>query len=258
MRKDRRVNVLGIGISVTNLASALSTIEAWIEWKESYYICVTGVHGVMECQKNERLRSIHNRSGLTVPDGMPMVWIGRWNGFREMGRVYGPDLMMEVCRASVAKGYTHFLYGGKPGIVEELRSNLEERYPGIRIQGTYSPPFRPLNRGEEAELTAMIERTKPDLFWIGLSTPKQEYFMADHVGKLAAKIMIGVGAAFDIHAGNVKDAPQWIKRSGMQWCHRLMQEPRRLWKRYLLNNPRFVCLILRQLLWERMSLHSPN
>ena len=247
----QRVNILGVGISVTNIQNALATIEGWIDQGERHYVCVTGVHGVMECQKDEDLRPIHNASGLTVPDGMPTVWAGRLQGFECMDRVYGPDLMREVCKMSVPKGYTHFLYGGNVGVAEALRENLEERFPGIRIVGTYTPPFRLLNEQEGAELCEQVARLKPDFFWVGLSTPKQERFMAEYIHKLDTKVMLGVGAAFDVHLGFTKDAPDWIKKISMQWLHRLCQEPRRLWRRYLYNNPVFVYKFVKQLMTGR-------
>jgi len=243
-----RVNVLGVGINAINMSIALTQIEGWIEHGERHYVCITGVHGVMECQKDENLRRIHNASGLTVPDGMPLVWIGRLQGFTNMARVYGPDLMSEVCKMSAAKGYSHFLYGGKAGVVETLRKNLEEKFPGICILGTYSPPFRPLSKLEEEKLREQIGCLKPDIFWVGLSTPKQERFMAEYIKKLDTKVMLGVGAAFNIHGGLIKDAPDFFKKIGMQWFYRLCQEPRRLWRRYLYNNPVFVYKYIRQVL----------
>jgi len=154
--------------------------------------------------------------------------------------------MLEVCRMSLTQGYTHFLYGGNVGVAEELRKKLEEKFPGIHILGTYTPPFRPLNEREE-ELLEQVGRLKPALFWVGLSTPKQERFMAEYIHKLDTKVMIGVGAAFDIHSGHVKDAPQIFKKTGMQWFYRLCLEPKRLWRRYLYNNPMFIYNYIKQL-----------
>jgi len=204
----------------------------------------------MESQKNADLKRIHNQSGLTVPDGMPMVWVGHLKKYPGIERVYGPDLMMEICKKSLRKGYSHFFYGGEEGVAKKLRENFEERFPGIRIVGTYTPPFRSLYKQEEAELIEKVAKAKPDFFWVGLSTPKQEHFMADYLPRLNTKVMIGVGAAFDIHTGRVKDAPQWVKKMGLQWVHRLGQEPRRLWKRYLYNNPKFVYLFLKEYVFE--------
>lgn len=243
-----QINILGVNICATNMSNVLTTIERWIEHGERHYVCVRDVHGVMECQNDEDLRQIHNNSGLTVPDGMPIVWAGWLKGFDHMSRVYGPDLMLEICELSVKNGYTHFLYGGNKGVAKELQENLERRFPGIRIVGIYTPSFRPLNNNEERKLRKQMAQLKPDLFWVGLSTPKQERFMAEYIQKLDTKIMLGVGAAFDIHAGRTRDAPDWIKKIGMQWLHRLYQEPRRLWRRYLYNNPVFVYKYIKQLM----------
>ena len=247
-RTLERVNVIGVNIDAINITNTLANIEEWIERGEHHYVCVRDVHGLMECQKDENLRIIHKNSGLTVPDGMPLVWIGRLYGFKNISRVYGPDLMLEMCRMSPEKGYTHFLYGGKVGVAESLKKNLENKFLGIDIVGTYTPPFRPLNEREEEELREQVGLLKPDLFWVGLSTPKQERFMAEYINKLETNVMLGVGAAFDIHTGKIKDAPDWIKRIGMQWFFRLLQEPRQLWRRYLYNNPRFIGLAALQLL----------
>ena len=248
-----RVNVLGVGISTTNMANTLATIVRWIKNAERHYVCVTGVHGVMESQKDNNLKEVHNNSGMTVPDGMPMVWAGKIYGYLDMGRVYGPDLMWAICKDSVIKGFTHFLYGGNEGVVGELKHTLEKEFPGIKIVGTFTPPFRPLNNAEENDLINQVNLTKPDLFWVGLSTPKQEIFMSEYVSRLDTKVMLGVGAAFDYHTGRAKDSPDWIKKSGMQWLHRLLQDPKRLWKRYLVNNPVFVCKFLNQIIVDKLT-----
>jgi N-acetylglucosaminyldiphosphoundecaprenol N-acetyl-beta-D-mannosaminyltransferase len=205
----------------------------------------------MEAQSDPKLREILNHAFLNTPDGVPMVWVGRTRGFREMNRVYGPDLMLLVAEFTQAKGYTHFLYGGADGVAQELKARLEKRFPGIRIVGTYTPPFRPLNEAEEADLIQQVNALKPDIIWVGLSTPKQEKFMAQYGPRLDATLMFGVGAAFDFHAGRVKQAPRWMQRSGLEWFFRLCTEPRRLWKRYLTNNPRFIWRILGQFLGFR-------
>lgn len=249
-----RFDVLGVGVSATNKAEAAALILNRVDRGEPCYVCVTGVHGVMECQHDRTLLRIHNGSGLTVPDGMPLVWAGRLKGFSRMGRVFGPELMMEVCRRSEASGYRHFLYGGNVGVAEELRRRLIQKFPGLNIVGTFTPPFRPLNRTEEEQLIDQVAQTQPDIFWVGLSTPKQERFMAAYLPKLDTKVMLGVGAAFDFHTGRAQDAPVWIKKSGLQWLHRLSQDPRRLWKRYLINNPLFVFLFVLQLLTKQDNL----
>ncbi len=234
------MNVLGIGISAINLETALAVVAQALEQKTRGYVCVTGVHGVMEAQEDPELRLILNRAFLNTPDGMPMVWAGKWRGFRGMSRVYGPDLMLLICEYTRHKGHTHFLYGGAEGVAPELKRRLEARFPGLKITGTFTPPFRPLNAVEEAELAQTVGRLKPDIIWVGLSTPRQEKFMAEHWQKLDTTLMFGVGAAFDFHAGRMRQAPRWMQRSGLEWLFRLGCEPRRLGRRYLKNNPRFV------------------
>ena len=239
-----RANVLGVGVHAVR---SCEIIESAIATGTRGYICVTGVHGVMEAQRDPSFRQILNRALLVVPDGMPTVWVGRLQGHAQMRRVFGPDLMRDLCRRSEENGITHFLYGGKPGVAEQLAENLWERFPAVRIVGWHAPPFRSLSAREQLTLEATINKLRPDVFWVGLSTPKQERFMAENIDRLACGVMIGVGAAFDFHTGSLRDAPQWIKNCGLQWAHRLYQDPRRLWKRYLTNNPAFLQKITLQL-----------
>lgn len=243
-----RCNVLGVGVHTVNMNTAVQTLDQAVQEDTKGYVCVSGVHGVMESQNDDTLRQTLNSAFLNVPDGMPLVWVGRLQKFKHIGRVYGPDLMKAVCKISVQKEYTHFFYGGNVGIAEELKAAIQQIFPGIKIVGTYTPPFRPLNDAEENELIEQVAKVKPDFFWVGLSTPKQEAFMAKYLSRLDTKIMFGVGAAFDIHTGHIKDAPDWMKSSGLQWLHRLLQEPRRLAKRYLINNPIFLWRITKQLI----------
>jgi N-acetylglucosaminyldiphosphoundecaprenol N-acetyl-beta-D-mannosaminyltransferase len=235
-----RANVLGVGISAINLDTATAALTQAVERKLKGYVCVTGVHGVTEAQGDPAFRDILNSALLNTPDGMPMVWMGRLQGFRQMSRVYGPDLMLCLCEASCARGFTHFLYGGAEGVATELQTRLQQRFPRLKIVGTYTPPFRALSPQEQKELVELVARLKPDFFWVGLSTPKQEKFMAAFCRQLEATVFVGVGAAFDFHAGRVRQAPLWMQRSGLEWLFRLLSEPRRLWKRYLKNNPLFV------------------
>lgn len=241
-----RVDVLGVGISAINMEMAKAEIARWITEGEKHYVCVTGVHGVMESQGDAELTDIHNRSGLTTPDGMPMVWSARAAGAKHVERVYGPDLMLELCEMAAAEGWTSYFYGGKEGVPELLASKLSERYPGLKVVGTYSPPFRELTSDEQAAIADQINAAAPDLVWVGLSTPKQERWVAANVGRLNASAILAVGAAFDIHAGTLRQAPRWMQRTGLEWLYRLMREPKRLWRRYLKNNPRFVLAILRR------------
>jgi len=238
--QKERVDVLGVGISALNLDSAKRTILERLEKREKGYICVTGVHGVIEAQDDSKFRNILNDSFLTTPDGMPMVWVSWLRKHHEVDRVYGPDLMLEMAEATQNGKFTHFLYGGRPGIAELLQKRLEDRFPGIRIVGTYTPPFGPLSPDQTRELEKRFQDLRPDMTWIGLSTPKQEKFMAEYLPKLHTTVMCGVGAAFDFHSKVVKQAPRWIQRAGFEWLYRTIQEPRRLFWRYLRNNTRFL------------------
>ncbi|HUB68004.1 MAG TPA: WecB/TagA/CpsF family glycosyltransferase [Candidatus Methylacidiphilales bacterium] len=235
-----RVNILGVGVDPLNLPGAVTAIGEAIRTHAKGYICVTGVHGVSEAQDDPVFRDILNRAFLNTPDGMPMVWMGWWQGRRGMGRVYGPDLMLEICRVSEQTHWRHFFYGGAPGVAEQLAASLQSRFPNLTVAGTYTPPFRPLNEEETEKLRVLIAKNKPDIIWVGLSTPKQEAFMAGILSCLDTTLMIGVGAAFDLLSGRVRQAPRWVQRSGFEWLYRLVQEPGRLWKRYLKNNPLFV------------------
>ena len=246
-----RANVLGIGIDAITPEVALDQLFARPSRERGDYVCVTGVHGVMEAQRDVELRRILNESMLTVPDGMPTVWIGHLQGHRTMARVYGPTLLLDVCRRSLDAKRTHFFFGGAPGVAEALARALSERFPGLRVVGTYTPPFRPLNAEEEAELRAQVAKAKPDFFWVGLSTPKQERFMAVHRGMPGVGVMIGVGAAFDMHSGRTRQAPRWMQRNGLEWLFRMVQEPRRLFWRYARNNPAFILRAALQLLGLR-------
>ena len=242
-----RVNVLGVGVSVLNLETAVAAIAEAVRARRRGYICVTGVHGVMEAQNDPAFRKILNESLLCTPDGMPMVWMGKIRGHPEMCRVYGPDLMLDVCAWSEKNPCRHFFYGGAPGVAEALAEKLKARFPKLEITGTFTPPFRALNAGEEKQFVETIRAVQPDILWIGLSTPKQEKFMAEFLPKLDVTLMIGVGAAFDFQSGRAKQAPRWMQRSGLEWFYRLCQEPRRLAKRYLRNNPLFALKIAGQL-----------
>jgi N-acetylglucosaminyldiphosphoundecaprenol N-acetyl-beta-D-mannosaminyltransferase len=254
-----RANLLGVGIHALDVKQAVALIDSAIAEGKKGIVCATGVHGITEARRDPEFRSILNSAFLNIPDGRPAFWVGRIQGFKRMRHVGGPELMLSVCEMSVLKGYTHFLYGGDIGVAEQLRENLARKFPGINITGTYTPPFRPLNSDEKAELQDLLSQQKPDICWVGLSTPKQEFFMAEYLTQLDTIIMVGVGAAFDMHTGRIKRAPDWIKAAGLAWLHRLCQEPRRLWKRYLRANPQFLCQITLQLLGLRTyNLESPR
>ena len=259
MPATNRVNVLGVGLSVLNQNRAREILFRAVDQGERGYVTVTGVHGVTECQTDPALRDIHNGALLCTPDGMPMVWMGKLHGHASMDRVYGPDLMLNLCEGSVARRYTHFFYGGNTGVADDLKRTLAGRFPGLRVVGTYCPPFRPLNPEERADLQRTVDELKPDFFWVGLSTPKQERFMAEYLPVLTStKIMLGVGAAFDLLTGRIRQAPRWMQRNGLEWFYRLTQEPKRLARRYLINNPLFVGRIALQLSGTRKYPLEPD
>ncbi len=243
-RKPRRVDILGVQVSAVDLSTSVAIIAKWVESGQRHYVCVTGAHGVTESLTDPALRATHNASGLTVPDGMPMVWAGRLVGLKEIGHVRGAELMRALLEQSVHNGWRNYFYGGAPGVADTLVARMQKELPGLLSVGTCSPPFRPLTDEEDAEIVQAINAADPDLVWVGLSTPKQERWMAAHRDRLHAAALLGVGAAFDMHAGLVTQAPVRIRESGFEWLFRLMQEPQRLWRRYLLGHTRFLGRVL--------------
>ena len=252
-----RSNVLGVGISALNLQTAEEALYAGADCPEFQgFVTVTGVHGVVESQHDEELKRIHNRSFLSTPDGMPMVWMGKFNGFSEMDRVYGPEFMLNVMQSSSQSGHSHYFFGGAEGRADELKEKLTNKFPGLKVSGTMCPPFRPLNEEEEQALYQELQELKPHFFWVGLSTPKQERFMHGFLEKYPdltkdwphGLVMLGVGAAFDFHSGHVKQAPYWIQRSGFEWLFRITQDPKRLFKRYAISNTHFLSRIILQII----------
>jgi N-acetylglucosaminyldiphosphoundecaprenol N-acetyl-beta-D-mannosaminyltransferase len=254
-----RVDVLGIAISCVDLPSTVDIFTDWIARERRQYVCVTGMHGVMESQVDATLRDIHNSSGLTTPDGMPMVWAGRRAGAR-ISRVYGPDLMDAVLSRAVQAGWSSYFLGGSEDVLAKLVDTLEDRYPGLAVAGYESPPFRPLSQEEDTALVDRVNAAAPDIVWVGLGTPKQERFMASHRQRLRAPVLVGVGAAFDLVAGTLPQAPPWMQRNGLEWAFRLGAEPRRLWRRYLLNGPRFAIGMVRNppRLIPQSGYHTPD
>jgi N-acetylglucosaminyldiphosphoundecaprenol N-acetyl-beta-D-mannosaminyltransferase len=235
-----RFNVLGTGVSALSLDQARNLVVAAQGKRRLGYVCCATAYNTNLARSDAALRSAYNRSYLTTPDGMPLVWLGRGQGHRNVTRVYGPDLMEAVCDAGRSVGLRHYLFGGDTGVAAQLRAALTTRFPGLNVVGTYTPPFRPLNPEETAALRADVAATQPDVIWVGLGTPKQEKFMAEYAPLLDAGLLIGVGAAFDFLSGRVPQAPRWMQRSGLEWLFRLGTDPRRLWKRYLIHNPLFV------------------
>ncbi len=232
--------MLGVGVSTIAMADAIDAIAAWIATGAREYVCVTGVHGVIESLDDPALRAIHNAAGLVTPDGMPLVWLGHRAGHRDMTRVYGPDLLLAVIAAPALRTARHFFFGSTPDVLDALTTRLRQLAPAIVICGSHSPPFRATSAAEDAAIDAAINAAGPDIVWVGLGTPRQERWMAAHRSALEAATLVGIGAAFDFIAGTKRQAPRWIQRSGLEWLYRLLQEPRRLGPRYLVNNPRFV------------------
>jgi N-acetylglucosaminyldiphosphoundecaprenol N-acetyl-beta-D-mannosaminyltransferase len=249
-RPAHRVNILGVGISPVNPALALDAIRGWVVERAPIYVCVAAVHSILECRRDEVLRRILNASGMTTPDGMPLVWLTRLAGYSHVRRVYGPDLMLAVCQDGLEHGHRHFLYGGGPGIAEQLAESLMQRFPALRIAGTGTPPFRHESVQESQAVDRAINESQADILWVGLGTGKQERWMAEHRASLDTPVMIGVGAAFDFLSGRKPQAPIWMQRSGLEWLFRLATEPRRLWRRYT-EYPLFLALLLAQ--WLRLK-----
>jgi N-acetylglucosaminyldiphosphoundecaprenol N-acetyl-beta-D-mannosaminyltransferase len=233
-------------LSPINLPQAVEVIEGWIERGEAHYVCVCPVSTVLACQDDPAVRRAVSGAGLVTPDGMPLVWLLRLAGHPHVSRVYGPDLLLAFCERAVEKGYRSYFYGGADGVAEQMAVNLQRRFPNLQVAGWHSPPFRPLTAEEDAAVVEMINASHADVVWVGLGSPKQDLWMAEHVGRVRATVLVGVGAAFDFLSGRVRQAPRWMQRSGLEWLFRLSQEPRRLWRRYLLGNPRFVWLVLRE------------
>jgi N-acetylglucosaminyldiphosphoundecaprenol N-acetyl-beta-D-mannosaminyltransferase len=240
--------VVGVGISRTCYEEVVEQCKQWLddpipsESASAPYICVTSVHGIITAVLNPSVRSILNRAQIATPDGVPVVWAMRSFGVRAQRRVYGPTLMLKICEMAAADGRSIFLYGGRPEVLEHLRRNLLGTFPQLKLAGMYSPPFRPLNPEERVEVVRLIQDSQPGIVFVGLSTPKQEQWMADNSRALTRCILIGVGAAFDFHAKLLKQAPPWMQDAGLEWLFRLVMEPRRLWKRYLLVTPMFLPL----------------
>lgn len=247
MNEPVRFNVLGTAVAALSLDAARDLVLATRGRKRLGHVCCATAYNVNLARSDAALRTAYNQALATTPDGMPLVWLGRWHGHRDITRVYGPDLMLAVCAAGRAVGLTHYFYGGTPGTAALLRDKLTARFPGLAVAGLFTPPFRELTGDELDELRTDVAAKSPDIIWVGLSTPLQEKFMATHGPSLDGGLLVGVGAAFDFHSGRVRQAPRWMQRSGLEWLHRLATEPRRLWRRYLVHNPMFVLRTLAQL-----------
>jgi N-acetylglucosaminyldiphosphoundecaprenol N-acetyl-beta-D-mannosaminyltransferase len=236
---SERFEVAGVKVDVVSLRETVDRMDEWIRSGRREYVVVMGAHGLVEMQNDAELRAINNRAGLTTPDGMPLVWLGRARG-HAIERVYGPDIMTLELSLSVHRGHKHYLYGGKPGVADTLAHRLSQRFPGLAITGTYCPPFRPLSEFEEDEIARTINASGADIVWCGLGCPKQEKWMARFRPRLTAAVLVGVGAAFDFLAGEMPHAPYWVQHAGLEWAFRALSEPKRLLPRYARVVPSFV------------------
>lgn len=245
----KRMEVLGIPVNLLTMETAVATVRAWVETGPARTVFVRDVASLMTAMDTPVLRALHMKADLVVPDGMPLVWIGKLRGHgARIGRVAGADLMDAVCAASLETGQSHYFYGGLPGVADEMANRLKTRFPGLVVAGTFSPPMRALvetscpTEALRAEIET-IRRASPDFIWIGISSPKQEYWMMQAAPLFERGVFFGVGAAFDYHSGRIRRAPVWMRNTGLEWLYRLCSEPRRLWRRYLVQAPRFVWLI---------------
>ncbi len=246
------VDVLGVQLALTDYDETLDWIDAMIATQTRGYLCACNVHTVMASREDPELQDALEQASINVPDGQPLVWAMNALGYSLPGRVYGPELMSRACERAVDLGHRFYLYGGRnQGALVQLALNLRRRFPGVRIVGGYSSPHRPLTEEEETAIVEEINHSRADVVWAGIGVPKQEKWMARMRPELAAPVLIGVGAAFDFHAGLVPQAPSWIQERGFEWAYRLAQEPRRLWKRYLRYNPKFVGAFAAQMAADR-------
>jgi N-acetylglucosaminyldiphosphoundecaprenol N-acetyl-beta-D-mannosaminyltransferase len=244
-RDDPSFDVLAVRVDAVQTGQVVKRMEGWIRKNDGcHFIAATSMHGIVEAQHDPSFKEILNAADLTVPDGMPLVWVGRRQGHFLHRRVYGPDLVLAFCEATAGRGYRHFFYGGELGVADRLAASLKARFPRLNVVGTCSPPFRALSTLEDDEMVEMIGRAAPDVLWVGLGTPKQERWMHEHKSRLRVPVLVGVGAAFDMLSGRRKQAPRLIREHGLEWFFRLLQEPRRLWRRYLVYGSQFIAYLL--------------
>ncbi len=241
------VNILGVRLSAINMDCALEQMSVWINDRNQTYVVTCPVYTVMMCRKDAELRKIVNRAGIVAPDGMPLVFLSHLLGYKSVNRVYGPDLLLAFSKLAAQKGFTNYYYGGAASVPEKLAETLIRRFPGLRVAGTCSPPFRALTPQEDQAVIDQINAVNPDVVWVGLGSPKQDRWIAEHRDQLNAPVLVGVGAAFDFLTGRVPQAPYWMQRRALEWLFRLGTEPRRLWRRYIIYNPLFLLFIAMQI-----------
>ena len=241
----KKYSILGVDFSLLSYQDVVATIRRWRETDEQHYVTLTPPYTVLMCHRDEELNEATEGASLTLPDGVGIILAATILRYPHCGRVTGPMLMLRLCDCGRAERLRHFFYGGAPDVAEALARRLQKSYPGLDVAGTYSPPFRELAREEDVQIVRHINGAKPDIVWVGLGSPKQEKWMAAHVGKIKATAMVGVGAAFDFHSGRVKWAPAWMRDMGIEWAYRLCHEPKRMWRRNV-NSFTFLARVLHQ------------
>lgn len=246
-----KINILGVGISRISIKEAIEQIGKYMAGGGYHYVLASNVHTVIMSQCDNAYRRLTNEADIALPDGKPLVWAAGLLEKARLQRICGRDLMSSVCKESLKSGYSHYFLGGRETVLSTLIKKLETKYPGLNIAGYYSPPFRPLTKEEDRRIIQMINDSKADIVWVGLGAPKQEQWIAEHLGKIKSPVMVAVGAVFDFFSGNVKQAPQWMQKVGLEWFFRFCVEPHRLWRRYIYNNPKFMYLLLCQTLGLR-------
>lgn len=232
-------NILGVNIAAIDMKWLLEFTDKYIKELSGDYMCVSNVHTTITSYENANYCAVQNGGIMAIPDGGPLAFLGQKRGYKNMSRTTGPSYLEEILRISIRKGWKHYLYGSTEDTLKKLKEKLEKKYPGIQIVGMYSPPFRTVTEEEDKEIIAQINHTNPDFVWVGLGAPKQEKWMAVHQGNVCG-FMVGVGAAFDYLAGNIKRAPIWMQKRNMEWFYRLLQDPKRLFRRYFHTNTKFI------------------
>jgi len=233
--------VLGSRVAAVQIPDIIAIFQKWIRDRgPSRYVAVCNVHMIVEAERSASFRKVMDAAALVVPDGSPLIWIGRHSRFPLTRRCYGPDLFQEFSELTAKNGYRHYLYGGHPGVGAKVAERLQKDYPGVKIAGAFAPPFRKLTPEEDEEAVQAINASGADILWVALGCPRQEIWMYEHRERLNVPVVVGVGQAFDIYAGRVAQAPRWMREHGLEWFYRLVTDPRRLWRRYLVYNSEFV------------------
>ena len=232
-------HIMGVAVAAIDMEWLLDFTKEHVRDLSGDYLCVSNVHTTVTVYEDKCYRDIQNGGIMAIPDGGPLSALGRKRGFPHMQRTTGPSYMKAVLEMSARYGWRHYFYGSTEETIERLKEVLQTQYPGVEVAGMYSPPFRALNAKEDVQMTEQINQTSPDFVWVGLGAPKQEIWMAEHQGRIKG-LMVGVGAAFDYLAGNIKRAPEWMQKCNLEWLYRMLQDPKRRFKRYLVTNSKFI------------------